>query len=232
MTAETVGVPAGLAMLLLGERCLGHEGTETGVVGFVGELVELLLGDAEVVTRRLELFADGAESTLDLGPGHGVEHRLGPVKRSRWIVALSLVLAACVGTDTEGGCIELREPEDPASNQHVLTDGAVDYQTRPPTSGPHVAGPTPSGVLATPVPEAIQVRVLEAGGVMIQYGPDVDPAPLALLAGDTTVVAPGIDLPHPIVITAWTWKLVCADVDVDRIERFASERRGDAPGLD
>ena len=149
-----------------------------------------------------------------------------------WLLAAVALVAGC-GSDTASGCIELREPEDPASDRHVLTDGTFDYQTSPPTSGAHIAGPTPSGVLAAAVAAPIQVRLLEAGGVMIQYDPSVvDPTALERFGDEVTVVAPGIDLPEAVVATAWTWKLSCSEADLDRIERFARERRGDAPGLD
>ena len=153
------------------------------------------------------------------------------MRPSRWILAAALLLAGC-GSDDAAGCVELREPEDPTSSQHVLSDGTFTYQTHPPTSGAHVAGPTPNGVLAEPVPLAIQVRLLEAGGVMVQYDATVDGAALRSLADYQTVVAPGTDLPAAVVATAWTWKLSCSDVDLDRIAQFAAERRTDAPGLD
>lgn len=153
------------------------------------------------------------------------------MRPSRWILAAAVLLAGC-GSDGAAGCVELREPEDPTSSQHVLRDGSFEYQTHPPTSGAHVAGPTPSGVLAEPVPLAIQVRLLEAGGVMVQYDTSVDPTPLETLANRTTVVAPGRDLPAAVVATAWTWRLTCSEVDLDRLAAFSAERRLDAPGID
>lgn len=146
-----------------------------------------------------------------------------------------IAVSACGGRQAST-CVEIREPEDPASTRHVLTDGAYSYLTDPPTSGPHVAGPVPSGVIDHQVARPVQVRLLEAGGVMIQF--DLDrlggpvPSGLTGLADETTVVAPGLGIDDAIVATAWTWKLSCSDVDEDRIARFAAERRTAAPGLD
>ncbi|MEM8707961.1 MAG: DUF3105 domain-containing protein [Actinomycetota bacterium] len=152
-----------------------------------------------------------------------------------WCCALSLLLVAC-GGDEAVGCIELREPEDQASGLHVLSEGAVEYQTDPPTSGPHIAGPTPEGALDVPVLPEIQVRLLESGGAMVQYDESVtadELAALAAIASPTIVVAPAAgDLPDRIVATAWTWKLSCGVVDADRVVTFAAERGVDAPGLD
>ena len=86
-----------------------------------------------------------------------------------WACALSLLVVGCGGDDAAEDLVELREPEDQASGRHVLGEGTVEYQTEPPTSGPHIAGPTPTGVLDASVPPEIQVRVLESGGVMVQY---------------------------------------------------------------
>lgn len=229
--AEPFGVATRLSILLLGDRCLRHQGTEPSIVSLAGELDQLLVGHAKIVARRLELFAHTAEAALDLGPGHCVEHRLATMRHPRWILAAVVLLASC-GSDNAATCVELREPEDPTSSQHVLEDGSFVYQTYPPTSGAHVAGPTPSGVVGKPVPLALQVRLLEAGGVMVQYDPSIDAAELLSLADDQTVVAPGSDLPAAVIATAWTWKLSCDTIDVEQIKRFASERRTAAPGLD
>ena len=160
---------------------------------------------------------------------------MGPMRLFWFLCAASLFVVAC-GGDEAASCIELREPEDQASGQHVLTEGAVEYQTSPPTSGPHIAGPTPEGVLETPVAEEIQVRLLESGGVMVQYDDSVVGAELEQLrsiASPTIVVAPASsELPERIVATAWTWKLNCSAVDLVTLEEFAAGRTAAAPGLD
>ncbi|NDH11532.1 MAG: DUF3105 domain-containing protein, partial [Actinobacteria bacterium] len=102
--------------------------------------------------------------------------------------------------------------------------------------GPHIAGPTPEGVLDAGVPPEIQVRVLESGGVMVQYDDAVLGAELEQLrsiGSRSIVVAPATSpLPARIVATAWTWKLSCSAVDLRTLEAFAAERPADAPGLD
>jgi len=231
MLAQPFGVTARLPMLLLGDRCFRHQGTESRIVGLVGKLNQLLFGDTEVVARQLESFTHASESALDLDPRHVAEHRLAAVRSLRWILAAVLLLSTC-SSGNESVCTELREPEDPTSDRHIVGNDRFEYLTHPPTSGPHVAGPVPSGVLTEPVPPALQVRLLEAGGVMVQYDPSVDAADLLPLADDRTVVAPGDELPAPVIATAWTWKLSCAVAAIEQIERFADARRLTAPGLD
>ena len=160
---------------------------------------------------------------------------MGQMRFSAVLVALVAFLAAC----SDGGasaCVELREPQDPASGQHVLSAGVTEYLTDPPTSGPHIAGPTPSGALDAPLDPAIQVRLLEAGGVMIQYDASLSPAEIAALEAfgdELVVIAPSASaLDDPIVVTAWTWKLSCGAVDDDAVRDFIQTRPADAPGLD
>ena len=133
------------------------------------------------------------------------------------------LLSGC-GGDTAGPCIELRQPLDPLSDRHVLEPSAVSHLTDPPTSGPQLSGPAATGLLARPIPAAAQVRVLEAGGVVVQYAdPITAPDVRTLLDASevTIVIAPADSLPAPVVATAWTWKLTCRTVDLDAIAKFA-----------
>lgn len=151
------------------------------------------------------------------------------------LTAAVLTLTACGDTGTGAGCVEVREPEDPLSIQHVLDPDSVTFRTDPPTSGPHLSGPPVRGVLDAPVTPAAQVRVLEDGGVMVQATSDDHLASLVPLADDgdvPIVVAPADELPAPVVATAWTWKLTCETPDLDRLREFADARSDDAPGLD
>lgn len=146
-------------------------------------------------------------------------------------LAVGLLLASCGGEDA--ACTEIREPQDPASGIHLLDFDDVEWQSDPPTSGPHLSAPTPRGVLVTPLDYPMQVTVLEAGQVMVQYDAsltDDERAGLEALAGEGTVVAPADELPERIVATAWTWKLTCDSVDEAALTEFITVRPGDAPG--
>ena len=118
----------------------------------------------------------------------------------------------------------------------MIDPGGLTYATDPPTSGPHAGGPAASGIFAEPLLPAVQVRVLEAGGAVIQYDDSVSTASIDQLGGlvsGPVVLAPALgELPSPIVVTAWTWKLTCDAADLERIETFIAERPQDAPGAD
>lgn len=147
---------------------------------------------------------------------------------------LAMVLSAC-GDDGGAGCVEVREPEDPRSIQHTLDPGSVSHLTDPPTSGPHLSGPPPSGLLAAQLLPASQVNVLESGGILVQYTAPVGEADIAPLLDRTDApltIAPATGLPATIVATAWTWKMTCDSVDFTALTAFAESRGADAPDTD
>lgn len=60
-----------VAMFSFGQRRLGDEGPEPSVVGGVGEVAKLLVGDDEFFTQLLEPFADLGEPPFQQRPRHG-----------------------------------------------------------------------------------------------------------------------------------------------------------------
>ena len=167
------------------------------------------------------------------------------MRRSPTLFALAAamgVLAVACGDGSSSACAELRERQDPQSGLHVIDLDGLTYTTDPPTSGPHASGPPASGVFDGPLLQVMQVRVLESGGAIIQYDETVSPEAVTelvgflndsvALAGPVALAPAGRDLPGPIVATAWTWKLTCDVVDLERIETFIAERPQDAPGVD
>src|SRR5690606_7285135 len=101
----------------------------------------------------------------------------GPVRPPRFrflalCVTIVSLLTACGGGSATALCDQpIREELDPASLTHVLDPDDARFKTNPPTSGPHVSGALPTGVVETPIPGAVQVAVLEGGNVIVQYAP-------------------------------------------------------------
>jgi drug/metabolite transporter (DMT)-like permease len=161
--------------------------------------------------------------------------RLWPVPSAAVVTLVAVASTVLVACDDGGGgaCGPIRqEALDPGSLQHVLP-GAEEptYRSDPPTSGPHLPGPDLSGVVDEPIPPPVQVGILERGDVLVQHEGlgDEDVAALEELAGDRVVVAPGTDLPAPVVATAWVHKRTCDAVDVDALREFVDERAGQGP---
>jgi hypothetical protein len=151
------------------------------------------------------------------------------------VTVVCLVVAACTDTSAGGaGCGNpIREALDPQSGLHLLDPETIVYLSDPPTSGPHVGVVPSGGAQAEPVPRPIQVALLEAGGVMVQYGPitDIDRLALEALAGDLVVVAPSDDLePDEIVATAWLHKVGCGALDIGALRAFVDDHLGELDG--
>jgi hypothetical protein len=106
-----------------------------------------------------------------------------------------------------------------------------EYNSNPPTSGPHYNRLAEWGVHDEPVPLGLQIHNLEDGGVVIQYK-DI-PADaldkLKVIAGrypEHVVLAPKPDIPAPIALTAWTRLLLMNDYDEAKVVEFIEAYKG------
>jgi hypothetical protein len=146
-------------------------------------------------------------------------------------VALLVGAAACGDDDSGRGAAcgaTVEEPLDPGSAQHLLP-GAPEprYTTDPPTSGAHIVGNLPRGVVGEELPRPVQVALLEQGEVLIQYATR-DPeerASLEALAGEHVTIAPRDGNPV-VVATAWQRKLECTGIDTGMLRAFIDEHAG------
>jgi hypothetical protein len=110
-------------------------------------------------------------------------------------------------------------PEPFEGNNHIAYQGAphAPYKTMPPTSGPHSPRVVIPGIYRAPIPEELQVHILEHGHVLIQYAPDVSADVIEKIEQigrqhpRDAVVAPYPKLGHGIAVTGW-----------QRLERFDS----------
>ena len=152
----------------------------------------------------------------------------GGVRLPALLLTAAVTLSGCGGTTSTGACGRaVHEDLDPLSAVHPLGDADVEYLTSPPTSGPHLAISGPTGAVDGPLTEVVQVTVLARGAVLVQYRSPTDATALAALSVDRDVViAPAPDLDDPVVATAWTVKLRCDAVDVDRLVAFAETHAG------
>lgn len=114
--------------------------------------------------------------------------------------------------------------------QH-LAEGAPapEYNSNPPTSGPHAQAPAPCGIYRQPVSDPDQLHSMEHGAVVVQYDPDLPQDQLELLEGidwsptAEVIVAPRPGNPAPVALTAWTRRLLLEEVDVDVVTAFQLE---------
>ena len=134
--------------------------------------------------------------------------------------------------------------------RHVPPTEKVNYNSEPPTSGPHDPQPAVWGAYDEPIGERNAVHNLEHGGVVVNYGPLVPPQQVerlvALYRDDPAgmLLAPRADLGRSVTFSAWTQPEPTADdeepegtgllarcpqVDDAAFEAFRDEFRGKGP---
>ena len=111
--------------------------------------------------------------------------------------------------------------------EHIDPSGPTpDYNSDPPTSGPHAPQPAPCGVYRQEIPDVFQVHNLEHGAVVVQYQPDLSDDTRAELEefarrmGTHVVVAPRSDLDAQVAVTAWTKMISLDSANIEAIQSF------------
>ena len=152
-----------------------------------------------------------------------------------------------------GACAEQEFPG--LKPQHINNPNAtVDYNSFPPSSGPHYAQPAPWGIYTDPVKQTILVHNLEHGGIVVQYGKGVSKSDVQKLQSFYEddpyglVVAPYDKLGNKIAATAWNepaysqnqdanfnqvdpghgFVLTCKSFDKGALSKFRDKRRDKA----
>jgi hypothetical protein len=130
-------------------------------------------------------------------------------------------------------------------------DAKVNYNSFPPSSGPHYAQWAPWGLYEDPIKQTILVHNLEHGGIVIQYGSGVSDSDVRKLQSffqddpNGLVVAPYPRLGKEFALTAWNappydrteedvadvdagngYVMTCTRFDRGAFEEFRDERRG------
>lgn len=124
---------------------------------------------------------------------------------------------------------------------HVSSDTQVNYDTDPPTSGPHYNQWADPGYYSDPVPAGNLVHSLEHGNVVVYY----DPAALTPEAEESlrafarahtdqwaavvVVPNPNEDPESPYVLTAWQTMLRMDGYDAETVRAFLAEYLGRGP---
>jgi len=107
------------------------------------------------------------------------------------------------------GCTVEKKPAMGAQHVEKLAEG-FEYNTFPPTTGPHYPIPATWDVYTEPVEQFRLVHNLEHGGVVVQYGEDVPESAVAEIRDwyledpNGIIVAPLPRLKEKIALTAWT----------------------------
>lgn len=114
-------------------------------------------------------------------------------------------------------------------------DAKINYNSDPPSSGPHYATPAIWGRYPSPVAPAQAVHNLEHGGIAIQYGSDVPQASIDRLktfyndSPNGLLMAPLPRLKNEIALTAWTHNAFCTRFSQGAMTAFRDAYRGKGP---
>ncbi len=179
----------------------------------------------------------GGDAHINLNSASGSTNGVQPDERE------GIVPAAAKTTDLEAaakaaGC-KLRLGLKDEGNEHIPAGSpAPDYETDPPTSGPHVEPPyqQADGAYSEMPNEIDIVHSLEHGRMEIQYSPDLAEKAQLELKGlyDTmygaTLLFPNDKMPYEVAATTWTNLLGCptykGQATLDAIRAFGKETWG------
>ncbi len=152
------------------------------------------------------------------------------------LVVIAVVALIVMGVRRSAQEIPGEQLEDLGREHIELGKEHDEYNSNPPTSGPH-SGPANWGVYAEPVAYERQVHNLEHGGVIIHYHPDAitNLEELKTLFQDLSsrktklMLVPNDTLDTTYAITAWTRLDAFDEYDEDRIETFVNKYYNRAP---
>ena len=157
----------------------------------------------------------------------------------RWSMRVS-ILVAVVGVI--GGVVYLIQPTAelgqsfPNQGQDHIAVGALhaDYNSNPPTSGPHYADPAAWGVYEKELPDEQLVHNLEHGGIWISYSSvDVDTKikieAFAKAYPNKMIVTPRAKDTTKIALASWTRLLTLDQFDEERIVAFIKANKNKSP---
>jgi hypothetical protein len=147
---------------------------------------------------------------------------------------------------SEAGCGPVQE-FDEVSREHIEVGAQhEDYNSSPPTSGPHYGLPADGGFYPSPLPAEQLVHNLEHGQIVIWYRPDASEATVeglqALVEGtnqrarDSGTLEPLLAAPYDdiegdfdYVVTAWRHSQSCLEYSRAAIDSFRGDFQGRGP---
>lgn len=122
-------------------------------------------------------------------------------------------------------------------SQHVPRgESHAEYNSNPPTSGPHwgdgVAGP---GIKDKPVPDELVLHSMEHGGAILWYKEGLPQTDLERLkkvfneASGKKIMLARKNLDVPVALTVWNWQLKLKTIDEAKIKEFIETNNDRAP---
>ena len=226
-------------------RRRGGQRTDAAAAGAAGEAAAADSPSTESLYAEAEAENAGGERRSKRGERGDRGGRAQPdtvfgIPRMLFVIGLGILVATLGifvlqqvgGSSSDGDDLDLSSVETfpDQGRRHLEPDESFVYNSNPPTSGPHAAVGVAPGIYDSPQPFASLLPVLEQGGIVIYYRPDlVDSAGeenlrtfvQAVLDEDFTIVLTADDrIGDPIVATAWRHALPLDAFDEVRLTDF------------
>lgn len=138
----------------------------------------------------------------------------------------------------EAGCTEVIE-YDELGAEHVEEGTPVQYNSSPPSSGPHYANFADPAFYPGPIEPERLVHNLEHGQVVVWYSPDASQATIDSIENYVSGELPGIlaapyegefrDGSGDYVLTGWGANQVCSEFSIPVVEAFRESYQGKGP---
>jgi hypothetical protein len=142
------------------------------------------------------------------------------------------------GSVAEAGCDDIEtfeEAGDEGARDHIEETSPVNYETNPPTYGPHFGSTATTRFYEEPLPPGNYVHNLEHGQIVIHYSPDVSDETKETLEDlveqqeVATIGVPTDGLEKPIVFTAWGAMQACDSPSQEVADDFRARFQGRGP---
>ncbi len=119
---------------------------------------------------------------------------------------------------------------------HVKDGTKVDYNSNPPTSGPHYVNPQSAGIYDKPIPDGNLVHSMEHGAVIIWYQSNLAKDQIEQLKNiyysvgvNKKIMVPRDNLDVPVALTSWGRLLKLQAIDEAQIKEFMETNNDRAP---
>jgi hypothetical protein len=124
---------------------------------------------------------------------------------------------------------------DQGAEHHETVPEGFEYNSFPPTSGPHHQQWAIWNIYTEPIDQLHLIHNLEHGGIVVQYGSAISEAEVQEIADwysadpDAVLVAPLPELGDEVALTAWTHLLTCTGFGESAWTEFRDKYRFNGP---
>lgn len=160
------------------------------------------------------------------------------------ITLLTLIIIGGVWLSDKKGTQVTEKLSKPMMGELIASMGAThvarneaheEYNSNPPTSGPHWAGVAGPGIKTEPAPDELVLHSMEHGAVVVWYKDDLSKEDVDKIkeafnsASGKKIMLPRANLDVPVALTSWGYLLKLQFIDGVTIKEFIETNNDRAP---